>query len=268
MLNTLYHTVLGRCILKILTFPAVSKMSGLFLSTPVSRLYIKRFIAKNNIDMNDFENKKYKSFNEFFTRKILDGKRTIDPHPNSLISPCDGYLMVCDIDCNSSLNIKGISYTVDELFKNKAVENTYHGGKCLIFRLTPTDYHRYIYPDRGTKSENTHIKGVFHTVRPVALQAHPVFKTNSREYTTLHTENFDDILFMEVGAMLVGKICNHHGTHSFERGDEKGYFEFGGSTIIMMLKKDIATINKEIVSTSSVDGEYRVKLGEKIGTRI
>ena len=109
---------------------------------------------------------------------------------------------------------------------------------------------------------------MLYTVRPVVLGNYNIYKENSREYTILKTENFGDVVHVEVGATIVGRIKNHHEEYTFKKGEEKGMFEFGGSTIIMMLKKDIATINKEIVSTSSVDGEYRVKLGEKIGTRI
>ncbi len=267
MPHKLYHTFCGRCLLKVLTLPVVSKTAGFFLSTPLSKVYIKKIIKKNKIDMNDFEPKKYKSFNEFFVRKIRDGKREVDTSPDALVSPCDGYLSVYDVDAFCRLNVKGTVYTIGELFENKGFEQTYQKGKCLVFRLTPNDYHRYIYPDGGTKNANIHIKGIFHTVRPVALEAFPVFKTNSREYTILHTENFGDILFMEVGAMLVGRICNHHEAHTFSRGEEKGYFEFGGSTIIMIIKKDAAIINNDIIDASSKDIEYRVRLGEKIGTK-
>ena len=267
MPRKLYHSFCGRCLLKVLTLPFVSKTAGLILSTRLSKLYIKSFIKKNDIDMNDFEKGNYNSFNDFFVRKIRDGKRSIDLSSDSLISPCDGYLSVYDIDDRCTLNIKDTVYTLGELFENSEFEGEYQNGKCLVFRLTPADYHRYIYPDNGTKEENIYINGIFHTVRPVALKSCPVFKTNSREYTTLHTENFGDILFMEVGAMLVGKICNHHNVHSFKRGDEKGYFEFGGSTIIMMLKKDAAIINNDIAVASLNDSEYKVGLGQKIGTK-
>ena len=268
MTHMLYHTFGGRCILKILTLPPITKTVGFILNTPLSKPYINLFIKKHKINMDEFVTKKYKSFNDFFVRNIIDGKREIDYCPNSLISPCDGYLSVYTIDNNSKLNIKGTTYTVSELFENKNISKAYCDGICLVFRLTPQDYHRYIYTDNGTKDANTPIKGILHTVRPVALECCPVFKTNSREYTTLHTENLGDIIFMEVGAMLVGKICNHHNSHSFKRGEEKGYFEFGGSTIIMIIKKDIVKINKEILDASSDDTEYRVRLGEKIGTKI
>ena len=143
----------------------------------------------------------------------------------------------------------------------------YGGGLCIIFRLMPDNYHRYIYPDWGSKGGNTFIQGKLHTVRPVAQGKYSVYATNSREYTTLHTRNFGDVVFMEVGALMVGRICNHHGAHTFSRGEEKGYFEYGGSTIIMLLKKGVARLDREYQHCMNNGRETEVKLGMRIGTR-
>jgi len=112
------------------------------------------------------------------------------------------------------------------------------------------------------------MSGVLHAVRPIALESSPVFKTNSREYTVLHTNNFDEIVFMEVGAMLVGKISNYHEDYNFRRGEEKGRFEFGGSTIIMLIKKNVALIDTSIKEESNNGIECKVQLGQRIGVRI
>lgn len=263
----LYNTVYGRFLLKILTTPAISKIAGVFMNSHLSVLGIKWFIKANNIDMSDYKTENWRSFNEFFTRKIKVGKRPLDMHENALISPCDGYLSVCDINEDSSFEIKNSVYTMRELLNGDPVCDMYEGGLCLIFRLTPADYHRYVYPDNGAKGKNFFIPGKLHTVRPVAFDKYPVFKTNSREYTILRTNNFDDVVFMEVGAMLVGKICNNHQEHNFRRGEEKGRFEFGGSTIIMLLKKDVADVNDDIRQCNAQGKEYMVKLGEKIGEK-
>lgn len=268
MPHRLYHTVWGRCLLKILTTPAISKMAGVFMNSSLSKSYIKRFIKKNNIDMSDYKTENWTCFNEFFTRKLRAGKRSPVMQANILISPCDGYLSVYHITPDSTFEIKNSVYTISELTQNAQIANEYDNGLCLIFRLTPSDYHRYIYPDTGAKGKNTFIPGVLHTVRPVAFDKYPVFKTNSREYTILRTNNFDDVVFMEVGAMLVGKICNYHQEHNFKRGEEKGKFEFGGSTIIMLLKKDVALIDSDIKEVCNNGEEFKVRLGEKIGIRI
>ncbi|MBQ4630706.1 MAG: phosphatidylserine decarboxylase [Clostridia bacterium] len=268
MPHRLYHTAWGRCLLKILTAPAISKMAGVFMNSSLSKPYIKRFIKKNNIDMTDYKTENWTCFNEFFTRKLRNGKRNPVMQANVLISPCDGLLSVYHINEDSTFEIKDSVYTIEQLTQNEEIAREYDGGLCLIFRLTPTDYHRYIYPDTGAKGKNTFIRGVLHTVRPVAFDKFPVFKTNSREYCILRTNNFDDVVFMEVGAMMVGKICNYHQEHNFKRGEEKGKFEFGGSTIIMLLKKNIALIDSDIKEVCNNGEEFRVKLGEKIGIRI
>ena len=129
------------------------------------------------------------------------------------------------------------------------------------------NYHRYIYPDAGTKTTNTFIRGKLHTVRPVALEKYTVFATNSREYTTLHTRNFGDVVFMEVGAMMVGRIRNHHQQHTFSRGDEKGYFEYGGSTIIMLIGPGRATLDERFTACVDNGLEIDIQVGQRIGVK-
>ena len=128
-------------------------------------------------------------------------------------------------------------YSLSDLLGNHELAQQYDGGTCLVFRLSVDDYHRYCFIDDGSKEEDVYIKGVFHTVNPIANDYYPIYKQNSRSYSLLHTLHFDDVIYMEVGAMMVGKIVNHS-LDSFCRGDEKGYFEFGGSTIVVLLKKD------------------------------
>lgn len=267
MSQVLYNTFCGRCLLKLLTAPVISKMAGAFMNSRLSKPIINSFIRSNNINMDDYKVENWSCFNEFFTRKLKKGKRPVTKQANILISPCDGYLTVYEIDADARFRIKDSIYSVEDLVQNSELAEKYNGGTCLVFRLTPSDYHRYIYPDNGTKGENVFIQGILHTVRPIAFDRYPVFKTNSREYTVLHTNNFDDVVYMEVGAMMVGRICNYHQKHSYRRGEEKGKFEFGGSTIILLLKKDIARINPDITKVNINGKEYRVKLGDKVGIR-
>ncbi|MBR7165409.1 MAG: phosphatidylserine decarboxylase, partial [Clostridia bacterium] len=138
-------------------------------------------------------------------------------------------------------------------------------GVCAIFRLTVSDYHRYCYFDNGTKEENVFIPGFLHTVNPISLDRYPIYKTNSREYTLLHTENFGDVVQMEVGALLVGRIVNYHQNHRFTRGEEKGRFEFGGSTIVLLFEKGSVKFSQEMFDYSQKGWEKKVLMGEKIG---
>lgn len=264
MLACLYHSYLGRLILKFLTWRPLSVAAGKLLDHKVSKHLISPFIRRNRIDLSDFITEDWNSFNEFFVRRIKEESRPVDMDGEAFIAPCDGLLQVFEITGEETFTIKEISYTLGDLLRNDAMASEFRGGTCMVFRLTPTHYHRYIYPDSGSKDENVFIPGVLHTVQPVAVHARPVFAENCREYTLLHTEHFDDLLFMEVGAMLVGRICNYHGTHTFFRGEEKGRFEFGGSTIVVLAPKDAVTLRPEIWETTQKGEEYPVKMGQRL----
>lgn len=266
LLKKMYTTVFGRFVLKILTARCVSKICGFFLNRRISVLFINKFIKNNNIDMSQFEERKYKSYNDFFSRKIKTGKRKINDDSNVLVSPCDGKLSIMDIDDNTVFNIKNGQYTMEMLLKNKELAEEFKGGKCLLLRLTVDDYHRYSYPCDGKKEPDVYIKGILHTVNPVAAEHLLIYKENSRVYTVINSEKFGKIIQMEVGALIVGKITNHHKeeyTHS--KGEEKGYFEFGGSTVVLFLKKDAIEISPDIVKYAGDDCELLVKMGEELG---
>ena len=112
------------------------------------------------------------------------------------------------------------------------------------------------------------IKGGLQTVQPIALENRRVFAQNCREYTILHTENFGDVMQIEVGALMVGRIVNKHKGGSHSRGEEKGRFEFGGSTIVVLLEKDRAVLDEEFFQNTAADKETIVRCGEKIGSKI
>ena len=154
-----------------------------------------------------------------------------------------------------------------DLVKNKKLASKYKNGYCLIFRLCVDDYHRYCYIDNGNKTSNKFINGVLYTVRPVVLGNYNIYKENSREYTILKTENFGDVVHIEVGATIVGRIKNHHEEYTFKKGEEKGMFEFGGSTIVLLIEKNRVTIDKEILDNTKQGYETVVKYGEKIGNK-
>ncbi len=267
LLKKLYGNVFGRVLLKTLTAPAISKAAGCFMDSPPSKLLIKPFIRRSGIDTSQYIMTGFRSYNDFFTRVVKLGKRPIDRTPDHLISPCDSKLTAYKIGRDSIFRIKGSRYRITDLLQNDFLAKRFSGGYCLIFRLEVDDYHRYCYIDDGTKSENTFIAGELHTVNPIALERYNIYKRNCREYTVLHTENFGDVVQVEVGAMMVGRIVNHHGEASFHRGDEKGKFEFGGSTIVMLFGKDSIRIDEDILRNSAEGIETVVKYGEKIGIK-
>ncbi|WP_303788658.1 phosphatidylserine decarboxylase [Ruminococcus flavefaciens] len=267
LLKKLYGNVFGRVLLKTLSAPAISKAAGCFMDSPPSKLLIKPFIRRSGIDTSQYIMTGFRSYNDFFTRVVKLGKRPIDRTPDHLISPCDSKLTAYKIGRDSIFRIKGSRYRVTDLLQNDFLAKRFSGGYCLIFRLEVDDYHRYCYIDDGTKSENTFIAGELHTVNPIALERYNIYKRNCREYTVLHTENFGDVVQVEVGAMMVGRIVNHHGEASFRRGDEKGKFEFGGSTIVMLFGRDSIRIDEDILRNSAEGIETVVKYGEKIGIK-
>lgn len=266
VLNLLYGNVLGRLFLKPLTAPRLSRLAGQFLSSPASRFLIGPFVRRNNIDMTQFEDVSYRSYNAFFSRRIREGIRPIDMDPLHLISPCDSKLTVLPITRHCRFTLKQTEYTVASLLKNDDLASEYEGGYALIFRLCVDDYHRYCYVADGQVDPPVQIPGILHTVNPIANDHFPIYKENTREFTMLHTKEFSDILIMEVGALLVGKIVNHHVTSNVNRGQEKGYFQFGGSTIVLLLKAGQAVIDPDILLNSQNEIETVVRYGEKIGT--
>ncbi len=267
-LKFLYKTVSGRMVLKLLTRPVVSKVTGRVLSSRISAFAAKSAIKKRKIETEMLEKSKFRSYNDFFTRKLREGGRVVDMQPCSLVSPCDSKLSVYDIGKDSQFVIKGTPYTVSDLLGGDEIYKSFLGGTCLVFRLAVDDYHRYCYFDNGKKGDNTYLKGILHTVHPIVVGEYNIYKRNCREYTVLETENFGKAVQVEVGALMVGKIKNFHGAHAFKRGEEKGMFEFGGSTIVLLLQEGVATIDSDILQNSANGVETIVKYGEKIGVKV
>lgn len=264
----LYSTKIGNVVLWVSTRRFVSKIVGKYLDSKLSCSRIKKYIKKNNINMNDFEEENYKSFNDFFTRRIKKELRPFCQESDCFSSPCDGKVSAYIIDENNKFNIKGYDYTVGELVKEEELAKKYIGGCCIVLRLSVDDYHRYFYVDNCSKEKNVFINGKLHTVQPYALGKRRVFSENCREYTVMHTENFGDVVQVEVGAMMVGRIVNNHGEGSFSRGEEKGKFEFGGSTIVLLTEKDKVKFDEEFFVNTDNGAETKVKCGECIGKKL
>ena len=261
-LEFLYHNPVGRLLLWLAVSPLVSGIYGKMQGTRKSASKIAPFIEKNHIDMNDFEDREYVSFNDFFTRKIRDGKRPIDTNKDSFISPADSKLMVYEINDQTMLHVKGRDYEVSEICEGYDTDK-FKGGLALVFRLCMDDYHRYCFTDSGKVIKRSKIKGKLHTVSPISKDK-KIYKENTRNISLLETDNFGTMIFVEVGALLVGKIIDH-GADVFEKGQEKGYFEPGGSTVIIFVEKDILKVDEDIMEQSRNGVETCVRYGERIG---
>ena len=264
-LRFLYRTAPGRAALKLLSGRAVSRLAGRFMDSPLSRPLIGSFVRRNGIRLEDYAERRFACFNDFFCRRIRPELRPLPEDPALLFAPCDGRLSAWRVDEGLVLDLKHSRYTLDELFAGDPVAARYWDGVCLVFRLCVDDYHRYCYPDGGRKGENVFIPGELHTVRPIALHELPVFTRNCREYTVMDTEHFGVVTQMEIGAMLVGRIQNHRGTGDIVRGEEKGTFLFGGSTVLLLLEKGRAELPEELFLQSARGLELPVRMGQPLG---
>ena len=235
----------------------------------ISSWFVKGFIKSNNIDMSDYEDRKFCSFNDFFTRGLKDGARPVTDGEDDFISPADARLSVYDITPERYFTVKGVDYTIADLLENKELAERFDGGKCLIFRLAVDNYHRYGWCADGQAEAPVRIKGKYHTVQPIAMRRFPIFRENVREYTVVKTEKFGTVVQIEVGALMVGRIVNNAPNGcTAKKGLEKGKFEFGGSTVVVLLEKDKVMLDEEFITNTQNDLETNVKYGEKIGTRI
>lgn len=263
-LRFLYQTTLGRVLLRLLTARWVSKCSGALLDSFLSRPLIGRFFKKNGIDPGDYLPEHYRSFNECFCRRIRPELRPIDQDPTHLIAPCDGLLSVYRIHEDTVLPVKQSQYRIPALLGDDTLAAHYQNGYCFVFRLCVHHYHRYIYPDSGHTENDRFLPGRLHTVRPIALEQTPVFIENCRSCTTLHSEHFGVLTQIEVGAMLVGRICNLHGAGSVVRGEEKGFFQYGGSTVILLVEESAIEPPTALLSATEQGAETPVTLGSTV----
>ena len=268
LLEVIYGHALTRMLLRPFLSPAVSDICGKFLSTRFSRRIIPSFVKKNHIDLSIYEKQEFDSYNAFFTRKIKAEQRPINDQKNVLISPSDGKVTAYPITQKGRFWIKHTQYTAAQLLKDERLAEHYMGGWIYVIRLTVDDYHRYCYVADGRKSRQRKIRGVLHTVNPVANDYYPIYKMNSREYCILKTKELGTILLMEVGALMVGKINNHEeDSAQVKRGNEKGMFEFGGSTIVVMTEPGMTKPDKDIIQNTKVQAETLIKMGEPIGCK-
>lgn len=266
-LEKIYGSTAGRFLIKPFVHPVVSKLGGWVLDSSISRCLIPGFIKSHHLSLRQWEKQEFSSYNDFFTRKLKDGQRPIAGEEEAFISPCDGKLSVYPITKGGRFAIKHTSYTVTSLLKNRKLAKRFEEGYAMVFRLTVDDYHRYCYIDDGVKSSNYRIPGVLHTVNPAANDVEPIYKENTREYCLLHTNHFGTLLVMEVGALMVGKIHNYHGACRVSRGQEKGRFEFGGSTIIVLCEQGKVSVDRDLLRNSRDGYETLVRMGEAIGKK-
>ncbi|MCH5289331.1 MAG: phosphatidylserine decarboxylase [Treponema sp.] len=260
----LYGTKLGRVLLWLLLRGNYSGIAAWLFRRRISALFIPSFVKKHGIDMSPWQGQKFRSFADFFIRKK---DVPFDADPAHLISPCDSWLSVYPVGADAAFAIKGSRYRVADLLagdeENRAADFT--DGICLVFRLCPTDYHRYLYIDDGFQGKNHFVKGELHSVQPVCAERYPIYTLNRRLWTPLETEHFGRVIQTEIGALVVGGIVNYHEDVRMKKGDEMGRFEFAGSTITMLFQKDRIALLPQVAAATADGAEYKVRAGQQIG---
>ena len=254
----------------------VSKLYGETQDTAHSAKKIPSFVRQFNIDLNDYQGgsfpgrhkeKSYKSFNEFFIRKFVDGKRSFPEDSKQMGAFAEArYFGHNELTNEVSLPVKGTYLNPKALAGDVVHSGNFEGGPFLIARLCPVDYHRYHYPDSGRNLKSYPIHGEFHSVNPLALaRKQDILIQNERRVSLLQTENFGKLIYIEVGAMMVGKIVQtHNEQNEFRRGDQKGYFLFGGSTVVVLGEKGVFTLASDIIENTMKNRETYVHLGDTL----
>jgi phosphatidylserine decarboxylase len=244
----------------------VSSIYGSMMDRTSSAKKIQPFIKDFDIDMSVVREKEFSTFNAFFTRKLKYDARTIDTGSAIVVSPADGKILAYADISNTDFIIKGYRFDVSSFLDNPALSKRYHDGALLIIRLAPMDYHRFHFPVSGKISPNKKINGDYYSVNPYAMRKKAeIFCLNKREYTILSNPLFGDVVMAEVGATMVGSIVQTYSGSSVNKGEEKGYFKFGGSTVVLLFEKSKIRIDEDLLINTEKGYETTVKMGERIG---
>ena len=268
-LKFLYYNPLGSLFLNLLVKRKfLSAYYGKKMNTPKSKEKIENFVKEMNIDMNDYARSidEYKSFNDFFYRELKEGARKVEKEDDVLVSPADGKILAYNnLTEKDKFFIKGSEFTLEEFFMDKELAKKFEGGAFVIVRLAPADYHRFHFPTDGRISETKRIEGYYYSVSTHAIKKNfRIFCENKREFSILATQRFGDIAMIDVGATMVGSIVQTYTANSdVKKGDEKGYFLFGGSTCILVFEKNKIEIDEDIIKNTQNKIETRIYMGEK-----
>jgi len=246
-----------------------SKWYGRRMSKPESAARIEPFIEKYGLNPNDFAEppSSFRSFNEFFYRKLNPAARPIASAP--IVFPADGrHLGFPDISKIDSFFVKGQTFDLPALLADAKLAEKYAKGSLVLSRLCPVDYHRFHFPAAGVPSETKLIPGPLFSVSPIALAEKLSYLwTNKRTITELKTEDFGTILLMEIGATCVGTIAQTFTPgQPVEKGAEKGYFAFGGSSTITIFEPGAVTLAADLLENSAKQTELYARIGSEMAS--
>ncbi len=254
-----------------------SRLYGVKMNNPVSALRILPFIAKYEIDSDEFAKSPfdYKTFNEFFFRALKPGARPIAAGDDVAVFPADGrHLAFPDVANAPGFYVKGATFTLAEMLgeanlpeNQRTLAPTFAGGSMLISRLCPVDYHRFHFAVGGVPAESRRIDGWLYSVSPVALRRNLRYLVaNKREITVIDSPQFGSVAMVEVGATNVGSIRQTFiSGRAVTKGDEKGMFAFGGSCVVTIFQRGRIKFDDDIVTQSAQHIETYAKMGDRLG---
>ena len=255
----------------VLNRAVLCRMYGKLQDLWVSRRKIAGFVEEHGIRADEAELplEQYRSFNEFFTRRLKAGSRPFVQDPDVLCAPGDGKALVFPVvDRTARLPAKGASFSPDALLASSDGAKRFLGGSALVLRLAPYDYHRFHFPDSGEAGTALAVRGEYHVVNPIALAGVPeLLCRNKRAVTAFTSDHFGRIAYVEIGAFTVASIVQTYAAGRVTRGQEKGYFQYGGSTIILLFEPGRVAFDEDLVRDSAGGIEVQVPAGSGIGRR-
>lgn len=269
--HSLMSKLLGRPLATILAKCACfSAAYGWWQKQPWTAGNIQPFINKYRVDASEFLEKvdTFKSFNDFFIRKLKAEARPITSGAEIAIIPADGrYLFHPRIDLSDGFVVKGEKFRLDQLLQDPQLAAEYSQGSMVMARLCPTDYHRFHFPCDCTPSQTRLINGWLYSVNPIAIKQNiDIFTQNKRTICTLQTEQFGKVLFMEIGATNVGSINQTYTPNQKQaKGAEKGYFAFGGSALIVLFPPGSIAFEADLVEATNQGLEILCQMGQPMG---
>jgi phosphatidylserine decarboxylase len=255
---------------------------GKLFDDPKSAQSIEHFVKTYSLQLDELlvpDLSQYKTFNEFFYRKLKVDARPVQNADDSkgICSAADCRLTVYQtVDLAKQFWIKGRNFTISNLLGVPAYSDqalAFNGSSLAIFRLAPADYHRFHSPIDGEVGELVHIPGQYYTVNPQAVNepTFDVFTANTRSVLYMkHTITGLPVAFVAIGALLVGSINWTNGGQkgsTVKRGEELGYFAYGGSTVVAVLPPGAIQFDDDLVKNSEADPpiETLVKVGYSLG---
>jgi len=247
-----------------------SRWYGWRMNQPGSRKKIAPFIQQYELNASEFvrSSDEFEHFNAFFSRQLRPEARPVSADPSVVVFPADGrHLCVPDLSQSDGLFVKGDMFDLESLLADPRLAEQYKHGSLVLSRLCPVDYHRFHFPVSGRIGETRLINGPLYSVNPIALcQNIQILATNKRTITILETLNIGRVLLLEIGATCVGSICQTFQPGSdVSKGDEKGYFQFGGSSTITVFEPGRIEFDEDLLTCSAQHTELYGRVGDHMG---